>query len=99
MSSLPRNPPRFVPTLTQVVEVASVDLSTGPVTPDFEQLVQLVLQQVDARLELRLRQAAEVLVQEQLHRLRLSFRAELEPIVRQSVTQAMSTPINRNETK
>ena len=94
MSSLRRNPPRFVPTLTQVVETASVS-----VAPDVEHLVQLVLKQIDARLERRLREVTELLVQEQLQNLRLSLGAEMEPLVRQSVAQAMSAQENQNEMK
>jgi hypothetical protein len=99
MSSLSRNPPRFVPTLTQVVEVANASLVAAPSPPDFEQLVQLVLERVEARLEFRWRDAAEVLVQAQLQNLRQSFRAELEPLVRQSVTQAMTAQTSQNESK
>jgi DNA-binding transcriptional regulator YbjK len=99
MSTLQRNPPRFVPTLTQVVEVASASVEDGQQAPDLEQLMQLVLKQVDARLELRLREAAEVLVEAQLQNLRRTFRAELEPLVRQSVKQAMGALVDQNEMK
>ncbi len=101
MNSLPRNPPRFVPTLTEVIDVATLDQSSAPIPPtlELEHLVQLVLQRVDAAFAYRWREVAEALLKEQLEGLRLSMRGEIEPLVRQSVMQVMSSARSQDSMK
>ena len=64
MNTSARNPPRFLPTLTEVLDPASLNLPTAPLKPDVEQLVQAVLQRVDAALVQRLREELEPLVRQ-----------------------------------
>jgi hypothetical protein len=91
-------PPRFVPTLTEVVEPASlpepataVPAITGVDRGVAEnQLVHRVLQRVDLMLERRLREALGQLILENTERLVPQLREEIEVVVRQSVSQAFA---------
>ena len=86
-----RTPPRFVPTLTEVVQVGA----NAPAEPVFleEQLVQRVLQRVDLTLDRRLREAIATVVLEQTRSLGPALRQQLETVVRQAVTQALADEI------
>lgn len=90
-------PPRFVPTLTEVVSAQTapqaLPASAAPLVGDGQAaLVQRIMQQVDLVLERRLREAVsrQVLVQSQVLTPRL--REEIEALVRNSVAQAL-TPL------
>lgn len=81
-------PPRFVPTLTEVVRgVEAVPQAPGGAE---EQLVQRVLQRVDLVLERRLREAIATVVLEQTRNLGPALRDEIEAVVRQAVTLAIT---------
>ena len=91
-------PPRFVPTLTEVVQPPKAPLSvadsTSAALADFtaaeNQLVERVLQRVDLMLERRLREAVGHLILEHTERLVPQLRLEIESVVRQSVNQAFA---------
>jgi tRNA A37 N6-isopentenylltransferase MiaA len=91
-------PPRFVPTLTEVVQslplplsVADTDSASAVDRSRAEnQLVQRVLQRVDLMLEKRLREAVGQLIFEHTERLVPQIRQEIESVVRQSVIQAFA---------
>ncbi|MEO8022106.1 hypothetical protein [Polaromonas sp.] len=89
-----RPPPRFVPTLTEVVaSPASATRSPpGPSTVDQqrvqEQMVHRVMQRVDLTLDRLLRETVGRLVLEHTQALAPSLRDEIEIVVRQSVNQA-----------
>ena len=95
MSSL-AGPPRYVPTLTEVVPPAfapeaNVSAAIAPAdTPvDAQELMlQRVLQRVELILERRLHNAIEQLILEHTHALMPRLRKEIELVVRESVTQA-----------
>lgn len=95
MRTTPRNLPRFLPTLTEVVNPPGLARASVPATPDLEEIVLTVMQQVDLVIERRLREEAEAMVRtlltEQLHTLRLHLRQELELVVRQTVAEAMTS--------
>jgi hypothetical protein len=81
-------PPRFVPTLTEVVRgVGATPHAPGA---EEEQLVQRVLQRVDLVLERRLREAIATVVLEQTRNLGPALRDEIEAVVRQAVTLAIT---------
>jgi hypothetical protein len=82
-----RTPPRFVPTLTEVVKGAA---AVAPDQPSLsqEQLVQRVMQRVDLTLERRLREAIAAKVLEHTRALAPALRDEIEAVVRQAVAQA-----------
>ena len=84
-----RTPPRFVPTLTEVVKggEAAAPAARGPTE---EQLVLRVMQRVDLTLERRLREAIASTVLEQTRALGPILREEIEIVVRQAVSQAFA---------
>ncbi len=88
----PRQPPRHVPTLTQVVRRASPQAVAGPAAASDaqERIVARVLQRIDADFDRRLREAIATLVAEQAQALRPRLHAELEDRVREAVAQALS---------
>ena len=102
MSSAPPGPPRFVPTLTEVVQPSSFlsasvagvsELATpvGALVISVEKenlMVQRVLQRIDLVLERRLREAVGQLILEHTQTLASRLRDEIELVVRESVAHA-----------
>jgi hypothetical protein len=95
MSTL-TGPPRYVPTLTEVVRPAPapvpessavIALAATPVVMP-ESMARRVLQRIDPILEQRLHQAIGQLVLVHAHALMPGFREEIERVVRQSVIDA-----------
>lgn len=96
-------PPRFVPTLTEVVPPTAEPAQT-PVAGNTdgavalaaglqEQMVRRVLQRVDLLLERRLREAVGQLILEHTETLAPRLREEIEQVVRQSVSQAFEQEV------
>ena len=91
-------PPRFVPTLTEVVRSVQPTLTAhgsqgnalGAHAELENHLVQRVLQRVDLILERRLREAVGQIIAEHAGQLTAELRMEIEAVVRQSVSQAFS---------
>ena len=94
MNNSPRNTPRFLPTLTEVVVLPTVEKMQAPVRVDTESTVKFVMQRVDALIEQRLSEEFDVLLRigmtEQLQNLGERLRQELESVVRQAVSDALS---------
>lgn len=91
MSSANRPPPRFVPTLTEVVQpVAPGSAAPVPATALQDQIIQRVMQRVDLTLERRLREAVATLVLEKTRDLGPLLREEIEIVVRQTVSEAVT---------
>jgi hypothetical protein len=84
-----RTPPKFVPTLTEVVRSGVTSARTEPGVTQ-EQLVQRVMQRVDLALERKLREAIAATVLEQTRALGPILREEIELVVRESVAQAFA---------
>jgi hypothetical protein len=84
-----RNPPRYVPTLTEVVKSSAAPASAAADVSE-EQFVQRVMQRVDVALERRLREAVAAAVLEQTRSLAPMLRGEIEAAVRQTVAQAFA---------
>ena len=84
-----RTPPKFVPTLTEVVRSGVTPARTEPGVTQ-EQLVQRVMQRVDLALERKLREAIAATVLEQTRALGPILREEIELVVRESVAQAFA---------
>lgn len=84
-----RTPPRYVPTLTEVIKPspASEPVAAGLTQ---EQLIHRVMQRVDLALERRLREAIATMVLEQTRSLGPSLRDEIESVVRETVAQAFA---------
>jgi len=86
-----RNPPRFVPTLTEVVH--ATEPRVGPTAASVlseEQLVHRIMQRVELTLERRLREAIATTVMQQTQMLGPLLREEIELVVRESVEQALA---------
>lgn len=94
-------PPRFVPTLTEVVTPGAAGLSPArpdpasqaralPGTPDGEeQLIARVMQRLDLVLERRLRETLGQLMLAQAQSVLPRLRQELEPAVQAMVQEAL----------
>ncbi len=83
-----RAPPRFVPTLTEVVGPATRASAAAPVAA--EPLVHRVMQRIDLTLDRRLREAIATVVVEQTRTLGPMLRDEIESVVRQAVAEALA---------
>ena len=97
-----RTPPRFVPTLTEVVRSGAAARTGdagqgghGGLTQD--QLVQRVMQRVDMSLERRLREAIAATLLEQTRALGPNLREEIELVVREAVSQAFADEISAGQ--
>lgn len=100
-----RTPPRFVPTLTEVVHSGPGPLTPTPAAPlpppaaaqalpvSAEQLAQRVLQRVDLALERRVREAIAGVVLEQTQALVPLLRERLDGVIRELVAQAVAEEI------
>ena len=86
-----RTPPRFVPTLTEVVR-SGADATSQAVSAAVseEQLVHRIMQRVELTLEKRLREAIATTVLQQTQMLGPLLREEIELAVRESVEQALA---------
>jgi hypothetical protein len=94
-----RLPPRFVPTLTEVIDTAVVPGSPAPSAPVLapavdagleEAIVHRVMQRVDVSLERRLREAVAAVVIEQTQHIGPRLRIEIEAVVRDCVAEALA---------
>ncbi len=92
MAAAPRTPPRYVPTLTEVVQPAAAPEDGAAVSLEQlqEQVIHRVMQRVDLSLERRLREAIATLVLEHTRNLGPLLREEIELVVRQSVSDAIA---------
>jgi len=94
MSNTSRTSHRFLPTLTEVVSVAEPPIEPAPPEPDIEATVQSVMQQVNRVIDQQLQEESEVLfrvvVAEQMRLLGDRLRTELEAVVRQAVSEALT---------
>lgn len=90
-----RNPPSFVPTLTEVVRSpVSGSPEPQPGTLSEEQLVHRIMQRVELSLERRLREAIATTVLQQTQMLGPLLRKEIELVVRESVEQALADELS-----
>lgn len=96
-----RTPPRFVPTLTEVVHTGPAPLapSGDPVLPAIsaEQLTLRVLQRVDMSLDRRLREAVATIVLEHTSALVPVLRQQLEAVVVEIVAEAIAEELEARQ--
>ncbi len=87
-------PPRFVPTLTDVVQLNSHPVQAHAAQPNEgeleDQIVHRVMQRVDLVLERRLREAVAQVILTHTQSLGPRLREEIELVVRESVIQAVA---------
>ena len=93
-----RTPPRFVPTLTEVVQTGPAPLAPaqGP-APSADQIAQRVLQRVDLSLDRRLREEMAKVILEHSEDLAALLRERLEAVVRQLVADAVAEEIQARQ--
>jgi hypothetical protein len=92
-----RTPPRFVPTLTEVVQARKTASTEAEVTEEL--LVTRVMQRVDLTLERRLREAIASTVLEQTRTIAPLLREEIEEVVRATVAQAFAEELAAQRNK
>ncbi len=85
-----RTPPRFVPTLTEVVHPPVGTRPAADTSISQDQLIQRVMQRVDLTLERKLREAIAATVLEQTRSIAPALREEIEAVVRETVSQAFT---------
>lgn len=88
-------PPRFVPTLTDIVQPDTQPFHTAaPAVQSHtlveEQMVHRVMQRIDLVLDRRLREAVGQLILAHTQTLGPRLREEIELVVRESVSQALA---------
>jgi FixJ family two-component response regulator len=84
-----RTPPRFVPTLTEVVQGPPAAPAPAAAVPH-QQMVDRVLQRVDLVLDRRLREAIAAVVVEHTHALTPLLRERIDAVVRDVVAEAVA---------
>lgn len=89
----PRNLPRFLPTLTEVVQVAPAGVHPIGAAPDPEQIVQRILQRLEGQLKASVQAAIQDMVREQLQVLEPLLLQEIEISVRQAVHESLSAKL------
>lgn len=87
-----RMPPRFVPTLTEVVPGTRTTNPSNPLSQ--EQLVHRIMQRIDLTLDRRLREAIASVVLEHSRRLGPALRDEIEGVVSAAVSEALSEELD-----
>lgn len=93
-----KQPPRFVPTLTEVVHSGPAPLASGaPAALSQEQIALRVLQRVDLTLDRRLREAIAAVVMEQASQLAPLLRERLEQAVREVVAEAVAEELHARQ--
>ncbi len=94
MTNVPRPPPRFVPTLTDVVDPASLSRLAPSPPPDVQAVINLVQRQVQPIFERRLQEELDRLIRtmvaKQWSDLSARLQDEMDMFVRQAVADALS---------
>ncbi|MFZ4479707.1 MAG: hypothetical protein ACOYNZ_07425 [Rhodoferax sp.] len=103
MNSPHQDTPRFVPTLTEIVQADDLVRHSTLAEPLPEDRVRSALQQLDRAIEQRVREELDVLVRtvlaEQLAALQRRLHEEFQSLVRQTVTQASTDAEGHTESK
>ena len=85
-----RTPPRYVPTLTEVVRSSGQARVPSAGEASQEQVIRRVMQRIDLTLERKLREAIAATVLEQTRSIAPKLRDEIELVVRETVAQAFA---------
>jgi hypothetical protein len=100
MNTPPRNLPRFVPTLTEVVDPATLTSVATRTKPDVESMIDMVKRQVQPIFERRLQEEIDRLVRTMVARqvsdVSARLQDEMDMFVRQAVIDALD---NQNFSK
>ncbi|HXE46788.1 MAG TPA: hypothetical protein VN663_00365 [Ramlibacter sp.] len=90
-----RTPPRYVPTLTEVVGPAGDARPALGSGISQDQIIHRVMQRIDLTLERRLREAIAATVLEQTRSIAPMLREEIEAVVRETVSEAFAEELAR----
>lgn len=92
MAASPRNLPRFLPTLTEVVDPASVPVTAVAASPGLSDhaLIERVVQRLAPLLERQLHERLGALVDARLAQIAVQLQHELEQTLRRSVQEALA---------
>lgn len=94
MSNVPKPPPRFVPTLTEVVDPACLTRLAPSPPPDVQAVINLVQRQVQPIFERRLQEELDRLIRTMVARqwsdVSARLQDEMDMFVRQAVTDALN---------
>lgn len=90
-----RLPPRYVPTLTEVVPGTPAPAAAERLNE--EQLVHRVMQRVDLTLDRRLREAIASVVLEHSRALAPALREQIEAVVTQAVAEAIAEELGTGD--
>lgn len=97
MNTPVRQPPRFVPTLTEVIDPLAVNPSAANPDADIETLIAAIWQQVQPMVALRLQQESEqwlrTMLAQHLHEINARVQSDMESLVRQAVMDVLKTQI------
>ena len=103
MNSSTRQLPRFIPTLTEVVDPASLNSTARQTKPDVDALIDRVQQQVQPIFERRLQEEFERMVRHQVSKqwsdISAKLQFEMELFVRQAVIDALGSQNTPERTK
>lgn len=103
MGTTPRHLPRFIPTLTEVVQPPGSARSSEQDAPDLEEISRSIMLRVEPLIEHRLREEADAMIRSavmaQMQTLHLRLREELEIVVRQALTETTTTGLDLNKLK
>ncbi len=103
MNSSTRQLPRFIPTLTEVVDPASLNSTARQTKPDVDALIDRVQQQVQPIFERRLQEEFERMVRHQVSKqwsdISAKLKFEMELFVRQAVIDALGSQNTPERTK
>ena len=91
-----RRPPRYVPTLTEVVGSPAESKPAAIPGISQDQIIERVMQRIDLTLERRLREAIAATVLEQTRSIAPRLREEIESVVRETVAQAFTDELAAN---
>lgn len=95
MTTSGRPHPRFIPTLTEVVDPASLNSTARQTKPDVEAMIGRVQRQVQPIFERRLNDEFErlvrALVAKQWDDIHIKLQAEMDMFVRQAVVDALAS--------
>lgn len=99
MSNVPKPPPRFVPTLTEVVDPASLNRLAPSPPPDVQAVINLVQRQIQPIFERRLQEELDRLIRtmvaKQWSDVSARLQDEMDMFVRQAVTDALNAQSER----
>ena len=95
MTTSHRPHPRFIPTLTEVVDPASLNSTARQITPDVDAIISQVQRQVKPIFERRLQDEFEnlvrVLVAKQWDEISVKLQAEMDMFLQQAVIDALAS--------